>query len=133
MPELRDLAARGVPSRSKLIEEFPAAADKAIAAANPPNPDEGLMNRLMSSAMSVVKVRKVGDVEGDSAEAIAARAEARLMDGDIDAALAEWNTLPEASRAAASDFGDALAARARTEKLIAAAMAPAGSSPAPAN
>ena len=137
--ELRDLAASGVPSRSSLIEDFPEAASTAIAAADPGDPNAGLVDRLMSSALSVVKVRKVGDVEGDSAEAIAARAEARLMDGDLDAALAEWNSLPEASRAAASGYGDALAARARAEKLIAASLAPAApggepaSSEAPAN
>ncbi|MBU4531848.1 MAG: hypothetical protein KUA43_16930 [Hoeflea sp.] len=135
VPELRDLAASGVPSRSRLIEAFPEAATTAIAAADPGDPDAGLVDRLMSSAMSVVKVRRVGDVEGDTAEAIAARAEARLMDGDLDAALAEWNTLPDASRAAASEFGDALAARARAEKLIAASLTPAApsSSEAPAN
>ncbi|MBV6651434.1 MAG: hypothetical protein KI789_17050, partial [Hoeflea sp.] len=92
--------------------------------ADPGDPEAGLVDRLMSSAMSVVKVRRVGDVEGDSAEAIVARAEARLLNGDLDAALAEWNTLPEASRAATADYSDALAARARSEKLIAAAMAP---------
>jgi hypothetical protein len=134
VPELRDLAARGVPSRSDLVAGFSDAASKAIAAADPGDPNAGLVDRLMSSAMSVVKVRKVGDVQGDSAEAIAARAEARLLNGDLDAALAEWNALPEASRAATADYGDSLAARARSEKLIAAAMAPtAAASEAPAN
>ena len=136
VPELRDLAASGVPSRSRLIEQFPEAANAAIAAAEPVDPEAGLVDRLMSSAMSVVKVRQVGDVEGDSAEAITARAEARLMDGDLDAALAEWNQLPEASRAAASGFGEALTARARAEKLIAASLVPGGAQPsteAPAN
>lgn len=136
--ELRDLAARGVPSRATLVAGFSDAASEAIAAADPGDPEAGLVDRLMSSAMSVVKVRRVGDVEGDSAEAIVARAEARLLNGDLDAALAEWNTLPEASLAATEDYSDALAARARSEKLIAAAMAPsagsaASSSAAPAN
>jgi hypothetical protein len=35
VPEFRDLAARGVPSRSDLIERFPEAANRAIAAAEP--------------------------------------------------------------------------------------------------
>ena len=133
VPELRDLAARGVPSRAELVAGFSDAASKAIAAADPGDPEAGLVDRLMSSAMSVVKVRKVGDVAGDSAEAIVARAETRLLNGDLDAALAEWTTLPEASRAATSEYGEALAARARSEKLIAAAMAPSAASAAPAN
>lgn len=136
--ELRDLAARGVPSRSDLVAGYSDAASTAIAAADPGNPDAGLVDRLMSSAMSVVKVRRVGDVPGDSAEAIAARAEAHLLNGDLDAAASEWNSLPEASLAATAEYGDALAARARAEKLIAAAVAPSGppaapSSEAPAN
>lgn len=133
VPELRDLAARGVPSRAELVAGFSDAASKAIAAADPGDPEAGLVDRLMSSAMSVVKVRKVGDVAGDSAEAIVARAETRLLNGDLEAALAEWTTLPEASRVATSEYGEALAARARSEKLIAAAMAPSAASAAPAN
>lgn len=131
--ELRDLAARGVPSRAELVAGFSDAAGKAIAAADPGDPEAGLVDRLMSSAMSVVKVRKVGDVAGDSPEAIVARAETRLINGDLEAALAEWTTLPEASRTATSEYGEALAARARSEKLIAAAMAPSAASAAPAN
>lgn len=133
VPELRDLAARGVPSRAELVAGFSDAATKAIAAADPGDPEAGLVDRLMSSAMSVVKVRQVGDVVGDSAEAIVARAETRLLNGDLEAALAEWNTLPEASLAATAEYGEALAARARSEKLIAAAMAPSAASAAPAN
>ncbi|MCY0148990.1 mitofilin family membrane protein [Hoeflea sp. G2-23] len=131
VPELRDLAASGVPSRSDLIERFGDAANQAIAAAEPVDPNAGLVDRLMSSALSVVKVRKVGEVEGDSAEAIAARAEARLTNGDLGGALAEWNALPEASRLAAADYGEALAARVSAEKLIAAALSPAKATPTP--
>lgn len=130
VPELRDLAARGVPSRSELIEGFPEAANIAIAAEAPADPDASLVDRLMNSALSVVKVRQVGEIEGDTAEAIAARAEARLLDGDLEAALAEWNALPDASQAAAADFGDALAARARAEKLVAASLTRGGAAQA---
>ncbi|MEQ8308637.1 MAG: mitofilin family membrane protein [Hoeflea sp.] len=134
VPELRDLAARGVPSRSELIEAFPEAASQAIAAANPADPDAGLVDRLMSSALSVVKVRPVGDVEGDTADAIVARTETRLMDGNFDAALNEWRNLPEASQQAASGFGDGLAARVQAEKLISSSLSPAAApSEAPAN
>jgi hypothetical protein len=121
-PEFRDLAARGVPSRSDLMEAFPDAANRAIAAANPIDPDAGLVDRLMSSALSVVKVRPVGDVEGDTADAIVARTEARLLDGNLDAALSEWSTLPEASQAATSDFGDfacSTGARRKADRVVA--------------
>ncbi|MEQ8827665.1 MAG: hypothetical protein RIC82_07810, partial [Parvibaculum sp.] len=110
------------------------AASQAIAAANPADPDAGLVDRLMSSALSVVKVRPVGDVEGDTADAIVARTETRLMDGNFDAALNEWRNLPEASQQAASGFGDGLAARVQAEKLISSSLSPAAApSEAPAN
>lgn len=132
--ELRDLAARGVPSRSELIEAFPEAASQAIAAANPVDPDAGLVDRLMSSALSVVSVRPVGEVEGDTADAIVARTETRLLDGNFEAALNEWRNLPDASQQAASGFGDGLAARVQAEKLISSSLSPvAASSEAPAN
>ncbi|WP_421779048.1 mitofilin family membrane protein [Hoeflea sp.] len=134
VPELRDLAARGVPSRSELLEAFPEAASQAIAAANPVDPDAGLVDRLMSSALSVVKVRPVGDVEGDTPEAIVARTETRLLDGNLEAALNEWRNLPEEAQQAASGFGEGLAARVQAEKLISSSLSPAAApSEAPAN
>lgn len=121
---LRDFAASGVPTRSQLLAAFPAAADRMIAAMRPAEPDAGIFDRLMSSAMTMVKVRKVGDVEGDSVEAIVARMETRITDGDLEGALAEWQKLPDPAKAAAGDFGDKLAARAKVDGLLATAVLP---------
>lgn len=118
--DLRSLAATGVPTSAQLIEIFPDAANRMIASADPVPDDAGLVARLWSSAQSVVKVRKVGAVEGDSTEAIAARMETQLKNGNLDAAVAEWANLPEEAKSAAADFGRALAARAQVEKLLAA-------------
>ncbi|PWV98260.1 hypothetical protein DFR52_105241 [Hoeflea marina] len=121
---LRDFAANGVPTRSQLLAAFPAAADSMIAAMRPDEPDAGVFDRLLSSAMTMVKVRRVGDVEGDSVEAIVARMETRLTDGDLKGALAQWQQLPDPAKAAASAFGDKLAARARVDELLATAVLP---------
>jgi Uncharacterized protein conserved in bacteria len=123
--ELRDLAATGVPTRARLVAAFPDAAEAMIAAMNPIPDGAGIVDRLIASARSVVRVRKVGEIEGDDVEAIAARIETRLTDGDLEAALGEWAKLPEPARAAAAGFGKDLAARARVEKMMRDALLPA--------
>lgn len=121
---LRDFASGGVPTRSQLLAAFPSAADRMIVAMRPVEPDAGVLDRLMSSAMTMVKVRKVGDIEGDGVEAIVARMETRITDGDLEGAVAEWQKLPDPAKAAAADFGDKLAARAKVDKLLATAVLP---------
>lgn len=116
--QLRTYAASGVPSRSNLLASFPAAADAMIDAANGGNSDAGLVDRLLNSATSLVKIRPVGDVSGDSVQAIVARMESRLANGDLQGALNEWKTLPEKARSASAGFSKNLEARIEVEKLV---------------
>lgn len=116
--QLQPFATRGVPSRISLQQEFPRVADAMLEAANQPNPDASIADRLMSSALSVVKVRKVGDVPGDTPEAKVARVENALQNGDLAAASREWVALPDASKAIAGDFKQRLDARIQVENLV---------------
>ncbi|MDB5522666.1 MAG: hypothetical protein JWM58_429 [Rhizobium sp.] len=116
--ELKTFAAIGVPARSKLIADFPAVADRILASINSSNPDQSLTDRLISSAFSSIKVRPVGNVEGEGPDAIVARMEARLTDGDLKGAEAEWQKLPETGKAASADYQKALNARIRVEELV---------------
>lgn len=116
--QLRTYAASGVPSRSNLLASFPAAADAMIDAANGGNSDAGLVDRLLNSATSLVKIRPIGDVSGDSVQAIVARMESRLANGDLQGALNEWKTLPEKARSASAGFSKNLEARIEVEKLV---------------
>lgn len=118
LQQLQPFAARGVPSRISLQQEFPRVADAMLEAANQPNPDASIADRLMSSAMSVVKVRRVGDVQGDTPEAKVARVENALQNGDLAAASREWVALPDASKAVAGDFKQRLDARIQVENLV---------------
>ena len=122
---LREFAATGVPTQGELVERFPDAANAMIAAMDPVPENAGILDRLAASAKSMVKVRKVGDVEGDSTEAIAARLENHLKNGNLEGAVAEWNALPDQAKAAAPDFGKGLVARAEVEKLITEVQLPA--------
>lgn len=122
---LRPHAATGVPSRTDLVRRFSESADAALAAIHQPDPNEGIAQRLLSSALSVVKVRPVGNVEGATPEAIVARMEDKLRNGDLKGASLEWDTLPDAAKAASSGFNDLLKTRIDVEALIGAAMATA--------
>jgi hypothetical protein len=115
---LREHAAVGVPSRSDLVRDFQKTADSILDAVHQPDGDQGIFTRLMSSAASAIRVRPVGTVEGDSPEAIVARIETKLQNGDFKGAQIEWQTLPEAGQAAAADYKRTLDQRVAVEGLI---------------
>ena len=64
----------------------------------------------------LVTVRRLGEVEGDTAEAIVARAEARLGAENLAGALTELEKLSGAQAAAAADWVQAAGARLAAER-----------------
>ena len=119
---LREHAAVGVPSRSDLVRDFDGAADAILDAVHQPEGDQGIFNRLMASAASAIRVRPVGRIEGDTPEAIVARIENKLQNGDFKGAAIEWQALPEKGKAAAADYKNKLDARVRVEELVGATV-----------
>lgn len=117
---LRAQAATGVQSRSDLVRDFQPTADRMIEAVHQPTGDQGIVARLMASASSAITVRPVGSVEGDTPEAIVARIENKLQNGDLKAAQIEWQTLPEVARNAGADFKTALDQRIAVEESVGA-------------
>jgi len=115
---LREHAAVGVASRSDLVRDFNGTADRILDAVHQPEGDQGILNRLMTSAASAIRVRPVGSVEGDTPEAIVARIETKLQNGDFKGAQIEWQTLPEKGQAEAADYKRALDQRVAVEELI---------------
>jgi len=123
---LRAYADKGVPTRAAIAGEVDAAANAMVAAAKPVDPNAGIFQRLMSSAESLVEVRPIGAVEGKGAPETVARLEVAVNQGDYAKALAEYDTLPEAAKAAGADFAGKLKARidveAQLDALISGAM-----------
>ncbi|SDA69169.1 mitofilin family membrane protein [Sinorhizobium sp. NFACC03] len=113
----------GVPTRSDLRREFPDTADAMLDALNQPDPNEGIFDRLVSSAMSGIRVRPVGSVEGETPEAVIARIEDKLNNGDLKGAALEWDGLPDAAKPAGEAFKAKLDQRLRVEAAIDAAVA----------
>ena len=116
--QLQSYSEGGVPTRSQLAEQFSALSADMLEAAQQPDQDQGIAGRLMSSAMSVVKVRRTGDAEGDTAEAIVARMENALQRENLQAAASEWETLPQEAKAVSQDFKQALYARIAIDALL---------------
>lgn len=119
---LTPLASAGIPSRSDLAREFGQVAEDILAAINQPVAGEGWTDRLLASARSLVKVRPVGNVEGDTPEAIVARVENKLQNGDLKGAALEWDMLPGAGKQASSDFATKLKNRIEAEDRVSAAL-----------
>ena len=130
---LQPYAQDGVPTQTRLVERFSEVSSKIIEAVNQPGTDQGIASRLMSSAMSVVKVRRTGDVEGDTPEATVARIETALQNGKLAEASAAWDTLPEEGKAVSQDFKKALDARIAVDGLISDTVARAVSETADQN
>lgn len=132
LPELRSLAAKGVPSRADLIAATPGAAAAMIDASQVLDENAGVVDRLLASAKSLVKIRPAGPVEGTGVPETVSRLEAAVKDGNFAKALAEYDTLPEAVKAAGTGLADSLRERLKVEELVdqaqASALKPAGES-----
>ena len=122
---LKNFAQTGVPSRADLIRQVSDVATAIVATAQTDDPNQSWSSRLMSGAKSLVQVRPVGNVPGDSIDAIAARFEDKVRNGDLPGAVTEWNSLPDAAKTASAAFKQSLEARIRVEDLVSDALSKA--------
>lgn len=122
---LQPYAEQGIPTREELAEAAPLVATRLAALENAAPPDAGIVDRLMSSAKSVVSVRPVGEVEGESISAIAARMEAAVLGGNYEKALAEYESLPPEAKERASAFAEKLRARQAADEILEDALSSA--------
>lgn len=124
--ELHALAAKGVPTRARLAAEIGPVAEKMQDAARPaPTDNGGLVDRLLSSARSLVRVRPVGNVEGDGVAGQIARFRNAVTGGDLAKAAEEYAALPDKAKAAGADFMAGLQSRLKVDALAQKALASA--------
>lgn len=108
----------GVPPLPELQSSFRPLAHRIIEAAEATT-EGGVIDRLLSGAKSVVKVRKVNHNPGDdSVEAVVARMDTALEEGRIGDFQALAEKLPEKARGPASGFLDKVAARHAVDKAL---------------
>jgi uroporphyrinogen-III synthase len=126
---LQPMSAKGVASRTSLAASFPAMAKAALA---DDLADDSFWQRLVGKLKGLVSLRRVGaDVQGDSAEAKLARAEAAIDAGDVAKAAELVKSLPPQTSRATADWlarADAhLAAQRAVDQLAAQAVTLLGS------
>ena len=114
---LAPYAQEGLPTRAALAERFPDVARDMLAALRTGEGNDGVFDRLMNSAMSVVTVRPTGEAEGETPQARIARMETRIGEGDFDAALAEWEQLPDAAKTVSEAYAADLRGRAEADRI----------------
>jgi hypothetical protein len=111
-------AEKGIPTLPELARSFDAAKDAGLAAVAPPA-SGSLLDSLMASAESLVKIRRVdAAATGDTPSAVLARAEAALDKGDLAAAVKEVGTLQGATRDAFSGWLDQARARLGADETL---------------
>jgi hypothetical protein len=117
--DLRPLAETGAPTRSALTAEFPDVAARAASAAHAPGKNANFLSRALAALGSLITLRRVDDLTGASADAILARAERRISDGDIEGALEQLRALPPSAQAATADWRERARRRVEIETRIA--------------
>lgn len=123
--ELRPYAGSGLPGRAEIAFQASDAADRMIRAARGTEETGGVLDRLLASARSLVVVRPVGEATGDTVPAIAARIESAVRQGDYEAALKEYASLPQEAKAATADFADRLRALQTADRIVEQALSEA--------
>lgn len=111
-------AEAGVPTRSAILADLPAAADRMVAAGRARDEGADFLGNLWQSARDLVAVRPIGAIEGDSTEAIVARLEAAVREGEYGTALSEYEALPAAAQSAGADYMEGVRARHEVDGLM---------------
>ncbi len=120
---LAQLAATGAPSRAALAASFPDYAARAASAARMPGAGAGFGDQITYALSRVVTLRRVGDVPGTRVDAVIARAERQVEDGDLGHALSTLDGLPKSSRDAIAGWRDGARRRAEIDRNAAALRA----------
>ncbi|TAJ71383.1 MAG: hypothetical protein EPO51_13880 [Phenylobacterium sp.] len=120
LARLARLAETGAPSRTALAASFPPYAAKAARRARKPPRDADLAQRIAYVAAKVVVVRRVDETVGSSPDAILARAELALQEGQVLPALKALDGLPPKAREALAPWRAEAERRAEIDREVAA-------------
>jgi hypothetical protein len=107
----------GAPTNTALAASFNAVAPHVLAATS--QPDTGsVTDRFLAHLHNLVKVRELNETGGDDPQALVSQIEAGSRRGDVGAALAAFDKLPEAARKAAGDWPTLARARQAAETAL---------------
>ncbi|MCZ2203568.1 COG4223 family protein [Bartonella sp. A05] len=101
---LQKTASTGLPSSAKLSADFADVADAIVRTQSMVASKDDFSEQIWAWIKGLVVSRPVGNVEGTTVGAIAARMEVAIQVGDYEKALAEWQTLPQSAKDVSADF-----------------------------
>ncbi len=107
----------GAPTNSALAASFNAVAPH-ILAATAPAEQGSVTDRFLAHLQGLVKVRDLNETAGDDPQALVSQIEAATRRGDLAAALAAFDKLPEGARKAAGDWPTLARARQAAEAAL---------------
>ncbi len=116
---LRTHATTGIPARAVLLSRFDATAAAIVRADAASDSAPGWAGRTYAFALSLVMIRPLGEREGMDAPSRVARAQMRLEEGDLDAAVKELGGLEGAAAEAAAPWLTDARARLAVEQALA--------------
>ncbi|MFP4004192.1 MAG: mitofilin family membrane protein [Alphaproteobacteria bacterium] len=116
--ELKPYAETGLPSVPMLATRFDKVADDVVRVWRREH-GRGFFEWLWDGIVGLFSVRPVGEVEGEKAPAIVARAEQRLEEGELQRAVQTLEKLAQPEREAAQEWLEAARARVRLDNLVA--------------
>lgn len=100
LAELAPYAENGVPMLAELLTSFDNAVDQLHSVLSVPPADAGVWDRFVFNITHLVRVRRIDEVQtGKDVDSIVGRAAGHLDKGEVEAAFAEINALPENVRA----------------------------------
>lgn len=115
--QLKPRAGGGVPTLATLRQRFPDVAGAAVRAARVGESDS-VVGQTLNRIAGLVSLRRIGSVEGETAEARIARAEAAVSAGDLAAAIAELDGLPADAAAVVADWRADAEARLAVDRVL---------------
>lgn len=122
---LEPLARLGAPTRAGLAVQFGNLAGRAASAARNPGADADLFARIRYALSSIVSIRHVGSIKGSTPDAILARAQVLLDEGDIEGAVAALEALPDPAREVLAPWFAAANRRIEIDRHVASVRADA--------
>ena len=122
---LERIATQGAPTRAGLAVQFGNLAGRAASAARNPGPDADLFSRIRYALSSIVSIRHVGSTKGSTPDAMLARAQALLDDGDVEGAVQALDALPDTARDVLGPWINAANRRIDIDRHVAAIRADA--------
>ncbi|WP_212111836.1 COG4223 family protein [Bartonella queenslandensis] len=115
---LQKTATVGLPSSAQLSIDFAHVADAIVRTQNIVASDAGFFDRILAWIKGLVVSRPIGNVEGTTLGAIAARMEVAIQAGDYEKALSEWQSLPQSAKDVSMDFVQKLERHITVQQLL---------------